>query len=341
MADYPQDVAQLDDLISNPRPELARSLVGAGRIGVLGAGGKMGFHLCLMLQRLQKTGALNSTVTAVSRFGNPETIRRFAARDIDVIAADLCCQEDLNHLPDFDTVFFLAGVKFGTGDDSALLHQVNSELPAAVTTRYPNARFVALSSGCVYSFASVNSRGSAEDSPTDPPGAYASSCLDRERAFFRAAEIFGTRSSLIRLNYSIDLRYGVLHDIGHRVLAGQPINLTTGHVNVIWQGDALNHVIRSLELASAPPFVVNVTGKEVLSVRELAEAFGQEFDCAVRFTGLEEDSCWLSDASMAHEKFGKPLVSVQEMVAWTAEWLKSGNPSLGKPTHFEVRDGRY
>ena len=334
----------LDDFMSGPGDGVLAALEKTeGDILVLGAGGKMGLHLCLMLRRgLESLGrSAGRRVMAVSRFGSPETRARFEARGIEVIPADLTEPDRLAALPEAREVFFLAGVKFGTSHEPGLLEKMNVQMPRRVAERFRESRIVALSTGCVYSFVPPSSGGSTEDDPAEPVGDYAISCLGRERAFREAGEKWGTPSALIRLNYAIDLRYGVLVDIAQKVLAGAPVDVSMGHVNVIWQGDALAHTIQALSHASAPPFVLNVTGPGILRVRELAERFGQRFGKTPSIVGEEQPAAWLNDASKAHGLFGKPAVSIDQMIEWVAAWLEGGGSTLGKPTHFETRDGKY
>lgn len=312
-----------------------------GRIAVLGAGGKMGFHVSRMLQQTLRKLGRPETVTAVSRFGQPHAHRRFETAGIQTIAADLCDPAAVRELPDFETLFFLAGVKFGTGDRPDLLRQFNSEMPGLVADRFRESKIVALSSGCVYSFTTPESGGSTEDDETNPPGAYAESCQAREAAFASAARKFGTRIALLRLNYSIDLRYGVLVDIAQQVLSQQPISLCMPCVNVIWQGDAIAHTVQALAHCSTAPFVVNVTGAETLRVRDIATRFAGLFETDVSFQDDEQPTAWLSNASKAHALFGFPKVSPDQMIDWTADWLRRGQPVMNKPTRFQVRDGRY
>ncbi|MCB1087834.1 MAG: NAD(P)-dependent oxidoreductase, partial [Verrucomicrobiae bacterium] len=222
-----------------------------------------------------------------------------------------------------------------------MLERFNVEMPRRVAERYPDSRLVALSTGCVYPFVPPASGGSKETDGTDPVGDYAISCLGRETAFCEAADRRGTMSALIRLNYAIDLRYGVLVDIAQKVLAGVPIDVTMGHVNVIWQGDALAHTVQALTRVSAPPFILNVTGSGILEVRDLANRFGERLGKEVEITGTEAETAWLNDASLSHQLFGQPRVSVDEMIDWIATWLEAGGGTLGKPTHFETRDGNY
>ena len=332
----------LDACISSPSPRVLETLAQiSGSIAVLGAGGKMGLHLAQMLQRGCQQLGRPATVTAVSRFGSVHSRAEFAASGITTLAADLSDPAQLQRLPEFEHLFFLAGVKFGTAHQPELLEQMNIRMPQLVAARYPAARFVALSTGCVYSFTTPESGGSRETDPTAPPGDYARSCLGREQAFQHAATEYGTRSSLIRLNYSIDLRYGVLVDLAQQLLTGQPIDLEMGYVNLIWQGDALDHIIQSLNHASAPPFVINVTGSQVLSVRSLAEQLAQELGVTPQFTGSSQPTAWLSQAERAHALLGPPRMSVAQMIAWTAAWLRQGNSTWNRPTHFETRGGAY
>jgi len=338
----PENVAQLDDVISAPNEQVVETVRRHdGDFAVLGAGGKMGYHLCLMLRRALDALERPSRVLAVSRFRSLRSQAEFKAAGCKAIAADLSTPDGVAAVPDVPNVFFLAGVKFGTAHDRQLLERMNVRMPALVAERFRNSRIVALSMGCVYSFTSPASGGSTEDDATDPPGAYAKSCQGRERAFFDAAERWGARSALVRLNYAIDLRYGVLLDIAQKVRAGRPVDVTTGYVNVIWQGDALAHTVQCLSHAAAPPLVVNVTGARVLRVRDLAHAFAERFGCEVTFAGEEAPTAWLSNATRAHRRFGPPTVSVEQMIDWIAAWLKRGGPTLDKPTHFENRDGNY
>ncbi|MEZ6058961.1 MAG: NAD(P)-dependent oxidoreductase [Planctomycetaceae bacterium] len=300
----------------------------------------MGFHLSLMLCRaLQELGRRDSVI-AVSRFGSAESQADFAAAGCDVRPADLADERQVASLPDVENVFFLAGIKFGSSQNPDSLRQMNVEMPRTVADRFRRSSIVALSTGCVYSFTTPESGGSTESSPTDPPGAYAESCLGREQAFVEAGRL-GTRSSIIRLNYSIDLRYGVLVDIAQAVMAGRPVDLTTGYVNVIWQGDAIAHIVQALPHAAAPPEIFNVTGADVLRVRDLAHAFAVRFGVEAQLTGRESDTAWLNNPAKSHRLFGPPAVSTEQLVDWVADWLKRGSPTLNKPTHFEARDGKY
>lgn len=308
---------------------------------VLGAGGKMGFHLARMLQRSLEALRSMRRVRAVSRFSTPGSEETFNDHGIATIPCDLTSEEDLANLPDSPNVFFLAGIKFGTSDDPNLLQTMNVEMPQAVAERFSQSRIVALSTGCVYPYVTVKSGGSVETDPTGPVGDYATSCLGRETAFVDASKKHGTLTSLIRLNYAVDLRYGVLVDIARKVLEGKPVDVTMGYLNAIWQGDALAHIIRSLEVAASPPAILNVTGTRILSVRDIAKAFGSIFDKEVSIVGEEEPTAWLNNASATHQRFGQPSIDEIELTRLVGEWLSGGGETLATATHFETRDGNY
>lgn len=344
MPDCPANEADLDEVISTPSEAVIETVrAHDGDFMVLGAAGKMGHHLCLMLRR--SLGALGQEskrrVIAVSRFGSVRSRDAFESQGIETQVCDLSDPTAVAALPEVPNVFFLAGMKFGTSGDPELLHRMNVEMPGRVAERFAASRVVAFSTGCVYSFTTPESGGSAESDPTDPPGDYARSCLGREQAFTVASVGRGTPVALIRLNYAIDLRYGVLVDICRKVLAGEPVDVTMGHVNVIWQGDALAHTIQSLPHAASPPFIVNVTGPGVLSVRDLAGRFAKRLGREAVITGTEAPTAWLNNAGLSHRLFGPPAMTLETMIDWIATWQERGGPLLGKPTYFENRDGNY
>ncbi len=338
MMNGPQDIIQLHELASRPTDGVIESLKSVDSdVLVIGAGGKMGFHLSRMLQRGLTALHSNHRVIAVSRFGATDATELFDQHGIETIRTDLTDTASIASLPESANVFYLAGVKFGTGDQPELLHQMNVELPARISERFADARIVALSTGCVYEFSTPESGGSVESDPLAPPGQYAISCLGREHAFAQS----GAKTSLIRLNYSVDLRYGVLVDIAQKVLQDLPVDVTTGYANVIWQGDANAYIIQAINRAAAPPFVVNVTGANILSVRKLATQFGELFGKQIVITGTESPSAWLSNASLSHSLWGRPTVEENQLIEWAANWLLKGGETLNKPTHFETRDGKY
>ena len=330
----PTDLEELHQAASEPTPA-ALSAVDAcpGDILVLGAGGKMGLHLCLMLRRCLDQLGREDAVTAVSRWGDAAAREEFESHAIPTLACDLTSAAELASLPDAPNIFFLAGVKFGTANNPELLRRMNVEMPQQVAARFASSAIVALSTGCVYSFVTPESGGSTESDPTDPPGEYAQSCRGRELAFADS----GARCSLIRLNYAVDLRYGVLVDIAQRAHAGLPIDVRTGYVNVIWQGDACAYIIAALAHASSPPFILNVTGSRTLRVRDIAERLA----VTPTFNGEEAPTAWLNNASRSHQLFGAPRVGEDELIQHVAKWLQAGGETLDKPTHFETRDGSY
>lgn len=334
--------AGVDDFISQPTPRMIDVVARApGPFLVLGAGGKIGLHLSLMLQRaLEKLGR-KDRVIAVSRFSTLRDRAAFESRGVETLACDLGNVAELNALPDAPTVFFLAGVKFGTAAARDLLHAINVEVPHRVAEKYARSRIIAFSTGCVYPFVTPASGGARENTPPSPVGDYAASCVAREQAFTEVAAAHGTPVALIRLNYSIEFRYGLLVDIGQTVLAGRPVDVTTGYVNVIWQTDAVAHSIQALDLAGSPAVPINVTGSEILSVRDLAHRFGAVFGRPVQITGTEADTAWLNNAAHSHRLFGPPLTAVNQMIPWIAAWLLQNGETWGKPTGFERRDGRF
>ncbi|MBB2746806.1 UNVERIFIED_ORG: dTDP-4-dehydrorhamnose reductase [Microbispora rosea subsp. rosea] len=332
----------LEDRLTMPSAALVASLAsGAGDLVVLGAGGKMGPTLCRLARRgLDAAGRTGDAVWAVSRWSDPAAARDLERHGVRTVTFDLMGNADLSALPDARDVVFMVGAKFGTAAAPYLAWVVNAALPARVAERYAGARIAAFSTGNVYPLTGLETAGCAETDPPGPVGEYAMSCLGRERVFEHAAGR-GTPVSLLRLNYAVDLRYGVLADIGQTVLSGAPVDVTTGHVNVVWQGYANEVALRSLEHAAANPFVVNITGPETASVRRVASRFAERFGVAAEFTGTEARTALLSDATRCHALFGYPDVPLGTLIEWQADWLARGLPVSGKPTKFAVRDGRF
>jgi nucleoside-diphosphate-sugar epimerase len=332
------DVEALDELLSRPSRALIDDLARVeGDILVLGAGGKMGPTLA----RLARRAAPEKRIVAVARFTEPGLRDALDRHGIETIAADLLDRAAVDRLPPLANVIFMAGRKFGAEGELPLTWAMNVHAPAIVGERFRGARIVAFSTGCVYPFAAIAAGGSTEDTALDPPGEYALSCVGRERMVEYFSQLYATPGRIFRLNYAIDLRYGVLHDIARKVQDGAPIDLAMGHVNVIWQGDACAQALRCLAQCTTPTSPLNVSGPETLSVRRLAEEFGRRLGRAPAFAGTEASTAWLTNTAQAQRLFGKPLVPLSAMLAWVADWVARGQPSLGKPTKFEARDGRY
>lgn len=333
---------QVDDTLSMPRPKVAEALAAIdGKILVLGAGGKMGLHVTRMIHAADQMNGTAQRVTAVSRFSSVHGREAFEHQGIPIIACDLEDDVALEALPDVPNIVFMAGAKFGTDRQPDLLERMNVRLPRRVAERFAGARCLVFSTGCVYAMVEPGTGGSRETGPTDPPGAYAQSCLKREEAFARTAHEFGSPIALIRLNYATEFRYGVLVDIAQKVMTGESIDLSMGFVNLIWQRDAVDHILQAFPLANTEPFVLNVTGPEALSVRSLAERFGHFLGREPNFTGEAQATAWLNNPAKSHKLFGQPETSLDQMIAWTAGWLLRGEGTFGKPTGFSNREGTF
>jgi len=332
-------VAHLEEFLSQPTPELARDLASvAGDILVLGVAGKMGPTLA----RMAKRAAADRRVVGVARFSDMAVRTGLEQAGVETIACDLLDRSAVEALPKLPNVIYMAAMKFGASDNPALIWAMNVHVPAMVAEIFASSRIIAFSTGCVYPFVPVASGGATEDTPAGPPpGEYAWSCLGRERMLEHFSARLGTPGRLVRLNYAIDMRYGVLQDIAAKVLGGETLDLTMGHVNVIWQGDANAVALRCLAHTTAPTSPLNVTGPQTLSVRWLADEFARRFGRSARLTGSEAPTGWLNNAAHMVAEFGPPKVGIERMLDWTADWLLRGLPSHGKPTHYEVRDGRF
>jgi nucleoside-diphosphate-sugar epimerase len=337
------NITDLEDRLSEPTPGVMETLRNvSGDIMVLGAGGKMGPTLARMARRaLDQIGHKQRRVIAVSRFSSAAAAADLERHGVEVVACDLMDRAAVQALPDAPNIIFMAGQKFGTANAPELTWVMNTVVPGIVAERYAASRIVVFSTACVYPFAPVAGPGSGEDDPLGPPGDYANSCVGRERVFSYFAKKLGTRALMYRLSYAIDLRYGVLADVALKVASGTPVSVATGWANVIWQGDANARAIQCLSHAASPPIALNVTGMERASIRSLAQRFGELLGRAPVITGVESPTGWLFDPSRSYEWFGPPAVSLEEMIAATAQWVLQGGATLGKPTHFEVRDGRF
>lgn len=337
-----RDLDQLEDLLSEPTEGVVDTVRRLdGDVIVLGVGGKMGPSLARMLRRAADEAGVSKRVIGVSRFSSPELPRQLQSWGVETIACDLLDPNALDRLPDVPNVVYMAGMKFGTTGQQARTWAMNAVLPADVCRKYRGARIVAFSTGNVYAMAPVSGGGATEDEEPRAVGEYAQSCLGRERVFEHFSRTDGTPVAIIRLNYAVEMRYGVLVDLATRVHAGETIDLSTGHFNCVWQADANAMSIRAFDHASSPPFVLNVTGAETLGVRDVCEQLGRFLGREPVFGGNESATAYLSNPAVARRLFGPPRVPLQQILEWTADWVKRGGHSLGKPTHFETRDGRF
>ncbi len=338
----PRSEAELEERLSRPTERAIEALRATpGDVLVLGAGGKMGPSLTAMAQRAAAAIGDERRVIAVSRWGNAADAARLEAAGVEIVRADLLEPGAVDRLPDAPNVIYMAGQKFGTRDAPALTWMTNTVLPSRVVARFRESRFVAFSTGNVYPLTPVDGPGSREGDALAPVGEYAASCVGRERVFEDAAQRWGTRSVLLRLNYAVDLRYGVVVDIARRLLDGSPIDLAMGYVNCIWQGDANAAALAALPLAGAPPLALNITGPTRLSVRSAALEIGERLGCTPHFVGMEGRDALLSDTTRAQGLVGPPTIDPATLVAWVAEWLRGGGRTLGKATRFERRDGSF
>jgi nucleoside-diphosphate-sugar epimerase len=338
MADEPA----LEELLSRPtRPVVEAMAALGGDVLVLGAAGKMGPSLCRLATRAADEAGVGSRVTAVSRFSDPVIRTGLEAEGIHTIECDMFDRNQVARLPDAPNIVYMVGQKFGTTEDASRTWAVNAYLPAVVAERFPKSRIVAFSTGNVYPLTPAESAGSTEADVPGPVGEYAQSALARERVFEFFSRRNGTPIAILRLNYAVEPRYGVLRDIADKVWERRPVDLAMGWVNLIWQRDANAIALRSFAHACTPPFLLNVTGKPAVSVRWLAEQLDHRFGVEPRFEGTEGETALLSDASLSEKMFGVPEVGIEEMIGRVAEWVEQGGRSHGKPTHFEMREGKF
>lgn len=342
---FPERIAtegELDDVLTRPTSSLTDAIRELeSPLVVLGAGGKMGPSLCALARRAADSAGHRLDIIAVSRFSNPAARQQLEQHGIRTHAADLLDRDQVRSLPEARNVVYLVGLKFGTASNPARTWAVNALVPALCTEKYGDARVVTLSTGNVYPLVPVSGGGSQEDAPLTPLGEYANAAVARERIFEYGSERFGTRIAAMRLSYAVDLRYGVIPDLAHRIVRGEPIPLATGYFHCIWQGDANDMILRSFPLADCPPAAFNLTGPQRLSVRETAEHLGRLLGREPVFEGTESGEAFLSNCSKLTARLGPPQIDSDTLINWTAAWVAAGGRSLGLPTHFETRDGGY
>ena len=333
---------QLEELLAAPSIadiECMRRL--SGDVMILGAGGKMGPSLARRIKQATDAAKINRRVIAVSRFSSQQSRDELTRAGIETISCDLLDRTQINQLPVCENIYFLAGRKFGSTERTDLTWASNTYVPALVAERFHPSRIVAFSTGNVYPFVNPNSGGSIESDALAPQGEYANSCLGRERIFEYFSHERGTRCLIFRLNYAVDLRYGVLVDIAQKVFAGQPVNLSVAAFNVTWQGDANSYALRSIELCESPPRILNVTGAEIISTQSAAEFFAQRFQRSAIYSGEPSALALLNNASLCHSLLGNPSVAANTLMEMVAHWVEIGGANLNKPTKFEVTDGKF
>jgi len=333
--------AERETALTTPSDALIRQMKGmAGTLMIVGAGGKMGPTLAVLAARAVAASGSKLKIIAVSRFSDPAQKEWLQARNISTISADLLDDGDVKELPDADFVVSLAGKKFGTSVDPSETWAVNCLASASVCKRFRGSSIVALSTGNVYPVVALDSGGSNEDDALIATGEYSAAAIGRERVLQYFATHQGVKIAIIRLNYAVDMVYGVLMDIGRKVMEGEPIDLQMGYLNCIWQGDANEAVLRLLPHVQSPANVYNLSGP-LLSVKKIALEFGDHLKIAPQFSGVEKNGALLTNSSKLNRLLGEPATPISTVIRWTAQWLKNNGRSLGKPTKFEVSDGKY
>jgi nucleoside-diphosphate-sugar epimerase len=333
---------QLDELLSEPSDGVIDVLSRLdGDLVLLGVGGKMGPSLARMARRAFVAAGVRRRIIGVSRFSGGDQEAWLHGHGIETIRCDLLDPDQVDRLPEAANVVFMTGMKFGSTGQEALTWAMNTHVPALVCRKYRHSRIVAFSTGNVYGLMPVARGGSVESDALRPVGEYALSCVGRERIFEHFSRTLGLPLALLRLNYATEMRYGVLVDLARRVLAGKPVPLAMGHLNALWQADANAAALQTFAHLASPPLVLNLAGPELLSVRRVAEQMGELLGKPVTFQGTEADDALLSNAQHGHQLFGYPRVGARQMLEWIADWARRGGAHLGKPTHFEVRDGNF
>jgi nucleoside-diphosphate-sugar epimerase len=337
----PQTEYELDDLLSTPTESVIEAMGDLdGDLLVLGVSGKMGPSLARLARRASEAAGTRRRIIGAGRFSRPGIRQVLDRAGVETIACDLLADSGFDALPDVDNVLYLIGQKFGTAMEPTRTWATNAYVSGAAMQRFPGARWVVLSTGNVYAMSPAGGRGAAETDPAKPAGDYAQSALARERIVEFFSRRNQTPAAVLRLNYAVELRYGVLRDIADRVYRREPLDLSMGWVNLIWQRDANARILGALAHAATPPLVLNLTGDKV-GIRNVAQRFGKIWDIEPRFIGTESDTALLSDPGRSYQLFGPPDVSLEQMIEWVAGWVGAGGKSLERPTHFEERHGRF
>ncbi|WPP50968.1 NAD-dependent epimerase/dehydratase family protein [Catalinimonas niigatensis] len=337
-----EDLAKLEEEILAPSEDLIGDMKSLeGDILILGVGGKMGPSLAALAKKALLAAGKDNAVIGVSRFSEPSLQQSLKKQSVQTIKADLLDNTQLESLPEVKNVIFMAGTKFGTTGKESFTWAMNAYLPGRVAEKFKKSKIVSFSTGNVYPFVPVYSGGATEDTTPEPLGEYAQSCLGRERMFEHFSKQYQIPTLIYRLNYAVDFKYGVLLEVAKAVLEGREIDLSTGHVNVIWQGDANEYALRSLKFCDTPPRILNITGPETLSIRWAAREFGKIFNKTPHFVNEEQPTALLNNASTAHQLFGYPKVSLKTMMEIVATWLTNGGETINKPTHFQERKGAF
>lgn len=338
----PASVAELDDLLSQPSPQVLEVFANLpGDIVFLGVGGKMGPTMARMAKRASELTGTSRRVIGVSRFSSPAARQSLEKWGIETIACDVLNEAEVQNLPDVPNVVSMTGFKFGSSSNPTLTWAMNCYVPALVCKKYRNSRIVTFSTGNVYGMVPIQSGGSRETDTLYPIGEYAITAMGRERMYDYFSREFQIPMAILRLNYATELRYGVLVDIATEIFAERPVDISMGYVNVIWQTDANAMSLAAFSQLSSPAKVVNVAGPEILRIRDVCEKFGGLFGKPVKYAGVEGESALLNNGRIGHQLLGAPRVTIDQIMHWTAEWIARGGESLGKPTHFQSRDGKF
>ncbi|MEK6479350.1 epimerase [Catalinimonas sp. 4WD22] len=337
-----KDLAKLEKQLLAPSQDLISDMQALdGDILLLGVGGKMGPSLAVLAKQALIAAGKDNAVIGVSRFSDSTLQQNLESQGVQTIKADLLDNKQLESLPEVKNVIFMAGTKFGTTGKESFTWAMNAYLPGKVAEKFRNSKILVFSTGNIYPFVSVYSGGATEETTPGPVGEYAQSCLGRERMFEHFSSLYKIPTLIYRLNYAIDFKYGVLLEIAKSVLEEKEIDLSTGHVNVIWQGDANEYALRSFRFCESPPRKLNITGPETVSIRWAAEEFGKIFNKKPRFINEEQPTALLNNASTAHQLFGYPKVSLKAMIEIITIWLSSGGDTINKPTRFQERKGAF